>query len=111
MEVKSIAFPGGAHERQRRSAEGPPLRAGTDMIMGELLVVVHPSAPPPGSHKHTSAWRAGRGMEEPQTHSKHHFVIKLSSSRRRKTDGQQRSRQKAAEGRSKMQRDGRRGRF
>lgn len=57
MEVKSIAFLGehNGEERegemrgvQRDTDENPPLRAGTDMIMGEPLVVVHHSPPPPG---------------------------------------------------------------
>lgn len=58
MEVKSIAFLGEHNERgggegemrgvQRDTDENPPLRAGTDMIMGKPLVVVHHSPPPPG---------------------------------------------------------------
>lgn len=57
MEVKSIAFLGEHNEGkregelrgvQRDTDENPPLRAGTDMIMGEPLVVVHHSPPPPG---------------------------------------------------------------
>lgn len=63
MEVKSIGFLGEHNERegemrgvQRDTDENPPLRAGTDMIMGEPLVVVYHSAPPPGCStelKHT----------------------------------------------------------
>lgn len=57
MEVKSIAFLGEHNENEREgdmsgvrrdTDENPPLRAGTDMIMGEPLVVVHHSPPPPG---------------------------------------------------------------
>lgn len=39
---------GGMRGVQRDTDENPPLRAGTDMIMGEPLVVVHHSPPPPG---------------------------------------------------------------
>ena len=39
---------GGMRGAQRDTDENPPLRAGTDMIMGEPRVVVHHSPPPPG---------------------------------------------------------------
>lgn len=35
-------------EARRDTDENPPLRAGTDMIIGEPLVVVYHSPPPPG---------------------------------------------------------------
>lgn len=68
MEVKSIAVLGEHSEEevgeeaqgeagwgvQRDTDENPPLRAATDMIMGQRLVVGHHSAPPPAAaHTHT----------------------------------------------------------
>lgn len=54
---------------QRDTDENPPLRAGTDMIMGEPRVVVHHSPPPPGccctSLSAAAAAAAGAGRSTP----------------------------------------------